>query len=132
MYIIYIYIYLFIYLTYIYIYLFNIYIYTYSTVLRPCWCGYSNNMQFINHPYFWWLESHPQKWWWLGDGLWHCYINIYSICGTMLLHFRILEFPLMRSLGNGDLNTIEIRMKHAVEFGFKTIENGLSWVKQEP
>ena len=34
----------------------------------------------INHP-FWRLRNHPSKWWWMGDGLWHCYTNI-SFEGT--------------------------------------------------
>ena len=35
----------------------------------------------IHHPIFYGLY-HPSKWWWLGDGLWHCFNHMITIYGT--------------------------------------------------
>ena len=41
----------------------------------------------VYHPNFWRFESHPEKWWWMEDGLWHCYSNIRIF---LLLHVEDL------------------------------------------
>ena len=40
----------------------------------PCNVGIA--MPYITH--FWWLIPPIYLWWWMGDGLWHCYTNIIS------------------------------------------------------